>query len=393
MLILKLWNYIRGYVIILAESYFPEKFINVCKNRGIFLWDINREKNNVTTFKTGVKGFKKLRPVAKKTGCRIRVVAKKGIPFVFYRYRKRKGFIIGCLIFVAMIYFLSSFVWTVEVYGNKKVPTEKILSNLAILGLKPGVWKVMVDTNRISNEMLIRIDELAWVNIDIPGTRAIVEVVERVMPPKIINKDLPYNIIAAKDGLIISILVKSGIPLVKRGDTVKKGDLLVTGIVENRYSDVRYVHALADIKARTWYEEIITVPLSKTVVKPTGNEACKYSIKIFDKIIGFGDTKPPFKCFDVKQEIKQLFLGKNNPLPFGIIINRYIEKKLYNENISIKQAKQIAVNDAWNKIKSKIPENAKINEKKVFFIPTKDAVKVRMLVECVEEIGIQERIQ
>lgn len=392
MLILRLWNYIRGYVIIFVEGFFPEKFINICINRGIFLWDINREKSCAITLKVGIKAFKKLKPIVRKTRCRLQIKAKKGLPFLFYRYRKRKTFLAGCLIFIGMVCFLSSFIWDIEVYGNKMIPAQDIIDQLSSTGLKAGCWKPMVDADRISNQMMIQMQELAWINIDISGTRAIVEVAERVMPPEIIAQDIPCNIVAAKDGVITSIFVREGSPVVQVGSSVKKGDLLVAGMVESKDRVVRYVHAMADISARTWYEEAVNIQTSRIQLRKSGIINEKYSIRLFNKIIGFGDSRPPFEYYDLEKVVRQVSLGRDNQLPFGIIINKYIEKKQVKENISLDKAKEEATNAVWEKVKSKLPENSNITDRKLYLAPGKNSVRARMLVECSEDIGLQERI-
>ncbi len=392
MLVLRIWNYIRGYVIILVEGFFPEKFINVCINRGIFLWDINRQNSRSVTLKVGVRAFKKLRPAARKTRCRLSVRAKKGLPFLLRKYRKRKTFAVGCLIFVGMVYLLSSFIWTVEVYGNEKVPTQEIVESLSESGLKAGVWKPVINTETITNRMMISMQELAWISIDISGTRAIVEVAERVKQPRIIEKDVPCNIVAAKDGIVDSIYVKEGTPIVDEGSTVKKGDLLVAGMVESKYGVVRYVHAMADITARTWYEESAAALFSRTKIIDTGNTKNKYSVKLFNKVIGLGDTKPPFANFNIEQDIRYLSLGWDVRFPFGLVTHKYTEKKHVKEKISSGKAKEEAANTAWEKLKQRIPQKARVTDKKIYIEPLKDGVKARILVECIEEIGLQERI-
>lgn len=115
MLMLKLWNYMRGYVIISVEGFFLEKFINICIRRKIFLWDIKKIKGNYMTLKVSIKAFKMLRPVAKKTKSRIRIIGKRGMPFVYSKYKGRKAFAAGGLFFVILIYILSSYIWAVEV--------------------------------------------------------------------------------------------------------------------------------------------------------------------------------------------------------------------------------------------------------------------------------------
>lgn len=392
MLILRLWNYIRGYVIILVEGYFPEKFINVCINRGVYLWDVRREKSCVIILKTGMKAFARLRPIAKKTRCRIKVCSKKGLPFILHRYRRRKTFIIGSLLFIVMVYVLSSFIWTVEVFGNKKIASEEIIMALSETGLRVGMWKPLVDTEKVSNQLLLKVRELAWISIDISGTRAKVEIAERVMKPPIIEKDVPCNILAVKDGVIDTLNVKEGTPLIQVGSSVKKGDLIVAGMIQSIDGVVRYVHAFADIKARTWYEETCVVQTKRVKLCKTGKIKTKYSIMLFNKIIGVGSSRPPYGQYDKEQIVNQASLGKDRPLPFGIIINKYKEKKPANQTISVTDAKKEAANLLWERVKKKIPLEAKIKEKKVDYNVKGVSVKARILVECLEDISAEEKI-
>lgn len=80
MLLIRLWNYIRGYVIILVEGYFLERFINICTYRQLFLWDIKRRSDFEMTLKISIKGFKTLRPISRKAQCRVRIIKKKAYP-------------------------------------------------------------------------------------------------------------------------------------------------------------------------------------------------------------------------------------------------------------------------------------------------------------------------
>lgn len=79
---------------------------------------------------------------------------------------------------------------------------------------------------------------------------------ERVPVPEIFNPDEYCNITAAKDGVIDSMIVRNGIPVVKIGDTVLKNTVLVTGKIPNAAKpETRYVQSDAQIFARVWYEK------------------------------------------------------------------------------------------------------------------------------------------
>ena len=281
MLLLRLWNFLRGYVIILVEGYFIERFINICTHRQLFLWDVKRSSDTSMTLKISIKGFKILRPVAKKTHSRVRIISKRGMPFILSKYKKRKAFIFGALLFLILINVVASFIWDIEITGNKEIGRAEIVQELNNLGIKPGIMKYTVDADKIANELMLKVDKLAWVGFEIKGTRVLISLKERRKPPEIVSKDSPCDIVAARDGVISSIVVKVGQELVKNGDTVVKGQILVTGVIKNKNEgeDPKLVHALAEIQARTWYESNGTAKLKTIEAIRTGQTKDNYKIK------------------------------------------------------------------------------------------------------------------
>ena len=92
MLIKIILNYIFGYVKIFVEGYYIERFINICKNEKIVIWNLKRDKNIRLYLNVGKKEFKKICKIAKKTKCSVKIKNKKGLPFLLYKYKKRKIF-------------------------------------------------------------------------------------------------------------------------------------------------------------------------------------------------------------------------------------------------------------------------------------------------------------
>lgn len=193
-----LLNYILGYLNIEIEGYFVEKFINICISRNIFLWNIKRTKSTVAYSNIGISNFKNVCKIAKDTKCKIKIKSKKGLPFIFNRYKKRKIFFAFLLLLTISIISLSNFVWNIEIKGNNNISKEELLQTLQNDGLKLGVLKSKVDTKQIINKMRLERNDLAWVGIEIKGTNAIVKVVEADKKPDIIDEDDYCNIVATK---------------------------------------------------------------------------------------------------------------------------------------------------------------------------------------------------
>ncbi|MBA1337181.1 MAG: hypothetical protein HPY66_3617 [Firmicutes bacterium] len=393
MLVVRVWNFLRGYLIIKVEGLNLERFINLSIANNIFFWDIERINYSTILVKVSLKGYRMLRRIRRRVRCRVSIVEKRGCPFLFHRIMKRKTLAAGAVAAVAIMYLLTSFVWVVDVNGNDRVSEDRIIRELESLGLKPGVFKYTVNARELETALLIKMDQLSWVGINIVGTKALVDVVERVEPPALVDKETPCNILAKKDGLITNVFVFDGTPLVKEGDTVKSGQLLISGVVEKPGFPVRLVHAMGKVEARTWYHGSEEQELLLQKRERTGNTARKirlrlgrYSIKLTPGDIGYSE-------YDKTQDIKRLAEWRNIVLPVELIIDNYSEVRVENEELSLEQAKSMAVQRIEERLAGIVPEDAKIVDRSIkYYGPDGGRIRVEMVLETLEDIGMEEKI-
>lgn len=163
----------------------------------------------------GIQDYKKLKQVAKKTKCKMKIDGRKGLPFIMNRYRKRKIFFVLLVLIVFTMIGTSKFVWNIEIEGTENIPKEEILTGLAYNGLSVGTKKSKINTQEIINKIRLDRDDIAWMNIDLSGTNVIVKVVEATKKPEIVNPDEYCNIVANKKAQITKITATSGTILVK----------------------------------------------------------------------------------------------------------------------------------------------------------------------------------
>lgn len=166
MIIKILIGYILGYVNISVEGYYIERFINTCISKSILIWNVKREKSTYMRANIGIQDYKKLKQVAKKTQCKIKIEQKRGIPFVMNRYRKRKIFFILLVLILLSMYGTSKFVWNVEIQGTNRISNEELLAELENSGLKVGTMKSKINSQEIINKIRLERDDIAWMNID-----------------------------------------------------------------------------------------------------------------------------------------------------------------------------------------------------------------------------------
>ena len=187
MLIRIFLNYIFGYVRIAIEGYYIERFINICTNKKIIIWNLKREGGIKLFFNTGINEFSELCKIAKKTQCKIKIQDKKGIPFILHRYKKRKifvGFLVAIIIIIAIS---SNFIWNIQIEVQNNEEFDQIEEDLEEVGLKIGKAKSDIDTKEIINKLRLKRDDIAWVGMELKGTNMIVKLVKADAKPEIVD--------------------------------------------------------------------------------------------------------------------------------------------------------------------------------------------------------------
>lgn len=390
MIFLRIWNYFFGYVVIKVDGLSLEKFINLCISRGVKLWGIKRINYTSLTANISIKDFRSLPPIVRVIGCRVRIIDKKGFPFLAHRYKHRKMLIGGMLIFLVALYVLSSFVWIVEVEGVTKIDEGTLYNLLEEKGIKPGIYKGKLNLWEIENEMLIEVPELSWISIELIGTKAIARVVERVKPPSIIDTSTPCNVVASKDGIISQVIPLEGDVVVGVGDTVKKGQLLISGIIDHDDAQIiRYVHARGNIFARTWYEGKGQASFDRILKTRTGEKVVQKLMETKNWEINISNKEIPFADYEM-EERKESLGGIGEKMGLNWIIREYYEVETNSSENKDELAKEEASNNAIEDALKNIPKGAKIIDKKFNYDIIKDkGYEVIVYVEVLEDIAEQ----
>ena len=385
-------NYIIGYLRISIEGYYIERFINICKNKKIVIWNLKREKEIDLKLNVGIRDFKEICKIARKTRCKVKIETKKGIPFLINRYKKRKIFIFLLIVIVALILLSSNFVWNVEIVEENNNILESIEQDLEEAGLKTGKLKQKINTKEVINKIRLKRQDIAWMGIELKGTNAIVKLVKAEEKPEIIDEEEYCNIVSDKEGIITKINALTGTANVKVGDTIKKGDVLINGWMEGKYTGIRYVHAKGEIEAKVWYTKHKKILYNTTEKRETGNIEEKYQIKFNNFKINLYKTLSKFKIYDTIETEKKFKLFSDFYLPISInkIINKEIEE--VQKKYSIEEAKNIGIQELEEELSKEIANKDKIVNKNINTYENEDGVEVYVTYEVLENIGTNEKI-
>ena len=387
-------NYILGFINITVEGFFTERFINTCINNKIFLWGLKRKSSTLLTVNVNINNFKKIHNIARKTKCKVKINSKKGLPILLHRYRKRKLFLfllipIGLLVFIS-----STYIWNIEIIGAENIDINELLVQLSEEGVSIGKRKSNIESKNVINNIRLKRSDIAWLSIDMKGTNVIVTLVEAEKRPEIIDKNEYCNIVSTQQGLITKITADTGTALVNVGDIVEKGDVLIGGYMQGKYTQTRYVHAKGEVKAKVWYTKKITSKFTREISKETGNIENKYSININNFKINLYKTLPNFENYDKINETNKIKLFSNFYLPIEITKTTYVEKKQTQVTYGKEELKQLLIKELETEFSKESIDNFNIVNKVVnVFNKENNEIELEMIYEAEIDIGIEEKLK
>lgn len=238
-----LYLYIFGYIDIRVSGFFTERFINLCFAKSIFLWKLNRISSGEIEARIMKCDFYKLRKIAKNSKCKVKLVRKRGLPFIINRYKKRKVFAITFMVVAILIFSLTRFVWNIEINCDGEFNKTQIINILNRNGIEEGKPISKINTSKTINDICMNGENISWCGIKIKGTNVIVSLEKAVLQDEIFDETKLCDIVAKKDGVVTKIVARNGTPIVKEGDMIKSGDILISNIIEGKYTEPRSVAA------------------------------------------------------------------------------------------------------------------------------------------------------
>ncbi len=386
--------FFKGSVEVEAEGLFLERFLNICMRRGIFLSDVKRIGDEKIRVKIGIGGFKEIRPIARKTRTRVRIKGRQGMPFLLHRYKKRRIAIVGMVLFLGILWYLSGHIVGIDITGNERIKTAEIENQLKSFGLYRGTAVSKIDRRLIQNKMMTAFDDIAWIGVNVKGSRAYIEVRERLDTKQSFDEDVPCNIVADRDGQIVGLEVRSGQTVVKINDMVEEGDLLVSGAMDSQVEGIRYAHSDGSVYAETIYKKVREYPLEFTEKVYTGKEKKRRSIEVFgQKINLYLKSAPPFEYCDKAEEGAEFHLFK--PGIFSVRLNTESYKEYIPEKRirTVPQAVELGGRELVSEIEKELVGRVEILSKNVTYqVIERGKAEVTAEILCREDIARQSAI-
>jgi len=374
-------------LILKVEGENLNKFLNMLVFNKVLL-DIREKGQNSLVIVVYLADFKKVVNIVKRTNSRIHILEKRGIYFLIREITTFK--LISILFCILLLFLFSLFIFDVKIksHDSNKLVDDKIVQTLKNYNIKPFTLKMKIDQEKLSKKLLADLEELMWVKVKKEGGLLIVEYVKKEEGDL---KNKWGKIFAKSSGVIQKLILKSGNALVKEGDTVIAGQLLIDNRVVTKDGNEYYEDAIAEIVATTFYS------VSRDFSLPAYQKVYTSQKKVPFIVIGKHEFIPKIvvtnneNCDKIKIREYKLFIV---PIRVGIYeIKRYELKKHIVNLEEIKRELIKRCNDNFKKITlgKKIQSIVKV---KTYFKIKKVKSEVKEIkcirdYECLEDITLK----
>jgi similar to stage IV sporulation protein len=389
-------NHINGYVRVRIDGDYPERFLNRCIEENISIWQIKRVGDRRIVCYMDVKDAKRIRPLLRKTSCKVTFLQRTGIPFLLRRMISRSGFIVGLAAFFIVMFVLSNMVWNVDIKGASPQVEHELRQVVTKMGIKRGAFQFSLPSvELIQRDVTEMVQGATWVGVRQKGTTFEFEVVEQQLPEEA-KRHSPRHLVASKKAIIHKIFVEHGQAEVKPNDFVRKGDRLVSGYIGKKDAedeDKELVPAQAVVLGEIWYKSEASVPLETLFTTVTGEKKSKHYLSVYGfdvPIWGLGQIE--FDTFQETDHERPFHLFKWS-LPFTYKRTDFFETSQFQRSYKKEEAVRAARERARVDLKKHLPSDAEIIGEKVLHEAVENGkVNLRIHYQVIEDITSEQPI-
>ncbi len=253
-----------------------------------------------------------------------------------------------------LIDLISNFIFRIDIIHENSQIRKLVKSELEDLGVKTKslakdfkelekIKKTILDNNRTS---------LEWISITRVGMTYVVRIEERIIT-EIIKEEGFAHLVSDREALITKVTSSKGSVLVRSGDYVKKGTILISGEIK-LYENVKgNVLAKGEVYGDVWYTTDINYPLNKTEKEYTGKK--RFNMNINNKSL----FKNKYQYFEQTKEKKFKILG------FTFSFYNEEEYKLKKINYTLAEAEKLALKKIEEEFSVKLNTKGRIISQKV----------------------------
>ncbi len=365
-------NRLFGYVIVKTEQKHRVGLLNLLLRHRVIAYPID-----ACAWAVALRRANTVVRLAEKENIPLTRSEPLGLPSFFLAYARRPGIILGTVLFAVILTLSSRLVWRVEVEGNESIPDKVIEANLNELGFGIGSLSRGVDLNALAEQYRIAHEHVSYMSIYMRGTVAHVKIRETEKGEYDGEKNVPSVIVASRDATVYRMEVAHGTPAVKVGQTVKKGDVLVSGLVSGAHEDT-LLSAAGEVWGVVEQKLSVDILYDQTQKMVKGREKTKISLIFFGKNINiFTNTGKIGRSYGTIEENRTCYLPGGASLPLSLAVTECVYYDAEEKKVSETEALRLAQAEMKARLSALIGRGELLGKE-----TTVRAEKDKLILEC-----------
>lgn len=380
-----MWYFLLGCVTISISGLSIDLLLKALYDREITIRNISRKNRTNMQLTISNKRYKDFIDIANKHNAETKVIRRQGILFRFFSFISRPVLCVGFVVILILSIMGNWFIIELKYNINADEETKnELIETCKGLGIYQGAYKKNWDIDELELEIYKSMSDIVFISIIIDGSFVEIIAVEKSISETGHKRNEPADVIAGKSCVIQKILLYNGHSLVKVGDVVSKGQLLVSGVLPYKNDEKStLVGASADITGSVWYTGIHHENTYDEIRQKTNKTQKSIQVIFGDKIILTSKVK--LLEYDTTAYEYEMMKGI---WPIKLIIYENTEVKIENIIIDIDEAIHIAESRAIEKARIQIDNSAIIINITVNSIINNDTITAQATIETNELISV-----
>ena len=346
----------------------------------VMLFKIDRIDKKMTTFCCPYTKHKKVQKLLRGKNIEIVSISHRGFLPSVIKLCQQYGTIAAIVISVILYAIQSPFVWKYKINGADK------LNQAAVVNFVKQNYsnnKHKIDTKDIEIALLDKFEEISFASCIIRGQTLVINIKEKLLPDEIYGQFRP--IISQKNGKITEIELISGTAVVKVGDYVQKGDVLVEPYTIDTDGKKMSIQADANITAEVYNTAQITHFEKFLETYKTGRQVEQTYVQLFGLTIYSYKPEMSFSMFEKVE--RKTSISKNNILPLEKVTTTYFELAQREVESKFEDVKEEYLAKSQEKALENCLKHDKIKEEYYTLKQISGATIINYCVVSVEQIG------
>ena len=266
----------RGEITVRVRCLMPEKLIDRATVQGAHFDEVRLVGENTLVVCCGAASARQLLALCRRFGLDAAVTGRRGGSALRRFIERRATLAAGIAVAVALCTLFLTRLWIVDIaFTGERASlgdTAALSQSLDALGIHPGMARD-IDTGLIAQQLLATNRRYSYVGARLQGVRLLVEAVPEVPAPALYDVDAARDLVCARDGIVVSAIVRSGALCVKPGDAVRRGQVLIRGEEQATQEETRPIAALGEVVVRSWFTGEARLPLTQASTVDTGQRS------------------------------------------------------------------------------------------------------------------------